>query len=118
MLALSLAYGIGRAWSGHQHSLTRALAAAAGLSLLACALHHFAARSFTHAEAPAIPVWLTALVAVAFASLFFFQALLWRASAHPLGRRLYVHALNGFYVGPLANRMLHRLWPTTSHPLS
>lgn len=118
VLAFALAYGIGRAWSGDQRSLPRALAAAAGLALLACALHHFATRSFPNAEAPAIPLWLIALVAVAFASLFLFQALLWRASAHPLGRRLYVHALNGFYVGPLANRMLHRLWPATSHPLS
>jgi NAD(P)H-quinone oxidoreductase subunit 5 len=118
VLALSLAYGIGRAWSGHQHSLPRALAAAAALALVACGLHHVAASSLIYPEAPPVPLWLSCLVAAAFASLFLFQALLWRASAHPLGRRLYVHALNGFYVGPLANRMLHRLWPTTSHPLS
>lgn len=115
ILALSLAYGIGRAWSGHHRSLPRALAVAAGLALVACGLHHVAGQLLPSPVAPPVPVWLASFVAFAFAALFLFQALLWRASAHPLGRRLYVHALNGFYVGPLANRLLNRLWPTQTH---
>jgi NAD(P)H-quinone oxidoreductase subunit 5 len=112
IVAFALAYGIGRAWSGHARSLPLALAFATGVGTLACALHLTAAGFLTLPAPPPAPVWLTAIVGIAFATLFLFQALLWRASAHPLGRRLYVHALNGFYVGPIANRLLNRLWPT------
>jgi NAD(P)H-quinone oxidoreductase subunit 5 len=112
IIAFALAYGIGRAWSGHARSLPLAMAIATAVGALACALHLTAAGFLTAPAPPPAPVWLTAIVGIAFALLFLFQALLWRASAHPLGRRLYVHALNGFYVGPLANRLLKRLWPT------
>ena len=47
------------------------------------------------------------------AALFAFQCVLWRAAHHPFGRRVYVHALNGFYIGTLGNRLLDRLWPST-----
>lgn len=112
ILAFSLAYGIGRAWSGHARSLPRALAAAAGVAVAACALHLIAAGFLPLPEAPATPTWIVVLIAAAFTCLFLFQSLMWRASAHPLGRHLYIHALNGFYIGPLANRLLNRLWPT------
>jgi len=62
------------------------------------------------AAAPLPPHLLLAVGAV-FSGLFLFQALLWRANLHPAGRRLYVHALNGFYVGIVLNRLLGRLWP-------
>ncbi len=112
IITFAIAYGIGRAWSGHPRGLARALAAAAGVALVASALHAFAGNALPLAAAPPAPAWLIAFIALGFAALFLFQALLWRASAHPLGHRLYVHALNGFYVGTLANRLLNRLWPT------
>jgi NAD(P)H-quinone oxidoreductase subunit 5 len=112
IVAFALAYGIGRSWSGHARSLPLALVIATCVAALACSLHLTAAGFLTLPAPPPSPVWLIAIVGTAFALLFLFQALLWRASAHPLGRRLYVHALNGFYVGPLANRLLNRLWPT------
>jgi len=54
---------------------------------------------------------LLAVVGAVFVALFIFQALLWRAAHYALGRRLYVHALNGFYLGTYANRLLGILWP-------
>lgn len=112
ILALALAYGIARAWSGHRGGLMRALAAATGIAFAALGLHLAAGSLLPEPAAPAVPLWLGAFVTIAFACLFLFQALLWRASAHPLGRRLYVHALNGFYVSTFANRLLNRLWPS------
>lgn len=110
--ALALAYGIARATSGNPSSLPRALAAALGIASVALALHFVAGQLLLTPVAPPVPGWLGVFVLAAFVTLFFFQALLWRASAHPIGRRLYVHALSGFYVGTLANRALNRLWPS------
>ena len=112
ILALALAYGIARAASGHPGSLPRAIAAALGIAVVALALHLVAAHLLPSPAAPATPPLLILFITLAFITLFFFQALLWRASGHPIGRRLYVHALNGFYVGPIANRLLNRLWPS------
>lgn len=111
IIAFALSYGMGRTWSGSPASLPRALASASVVAVVACLLHLLAGSAFNPAPPPPTPTWLSVLVALAFGLLFLFQALLWRAAHHPLGRRLYVHALNGFYVGPLANRFLHRLWP-------
>ncbi len=111
ILALALAYGIARASSGHPGSLPRAFAAALGIALAGLGLHMVAGLLLPAPVAPPIPVWLSLLVGTAFLVLFIFQSLMWRASAHPLGRILYVHALNGFYVGTIANRLLGRLWP-------
>ena len=86
--------------------------AALGIASVALALHYLAGHLLPTPVAPPVPAWLGVFVLAAFVSLFFFQALLWRASAHPIGRRLYVHALSGFYVGTLANRFLNRLWPS------
>jgi NAD(P)H-quinone oxidoreductase subunit 5 len=116
VLALSLAYGIARAWSGHRAVLGRAVMVSAGVAIAALGLHLAAGHLMPDPAAPAIPLWLGLVVGTSFAALFLFQALLWRASAHPLGRRLYVHALNGFYVSSIANRLLNRLWP--SRPLT
>ncbi len=114
ILALALAYGIGRAWSGHRTSLKRALAVAAGIALAGLGLHLAAGLVLPDLATHHAPGWLVAWVAAVFTLLFLFQSLLWRASAHPLGRGLYIHALNGFYVGTLANRLLGRLWPSRS----
>ncbi|MCB1095442.1 MAG: NADH-quinone oxidoreductase subunit L [Verrucomicrobiae bacterium] len=111
VLALALAYGIARAWSGHRSNTTRMLGAAAGIVIVALGLHLSAGRLLPAPAAPSVPAWLDAFVAAAFIGLFVFQSLLWRASDHPLGRKLYVHALNGLYVGTLANRILNHLWP-------
>jgi len=112
IITFAIAYGIARAWSGNPRTLPRALAAAAAVAFLACLLHSLAGSFLPFAAAPEAPTWLLAFIAIAFTSLFLFQTLLWRASTSPLGRCLYVHALNGFYVGPLANRLLNRLWPS------
>lgn len=112
IIALALAYGIARATSGNPASLPRALAAALGIASVALALHYLAGQLLPTPVAPPVPTWLGVFVLAAFVTLFCFQALLWRASAHPIGRRLYVHALSGFYVGTLANRLLNPLWPS------
>ena len=111
VLALAIAYGIGRAWSGHRASLGRALLAAGGVALASLGLHLAAVQALPDTVIHRPPLWLTVWVGSVFALLFVFQSMLWRASARPLGRALYVHALNGFYVGALANRLLGRLWP-------
>ena len=114
ILALAIAYGIARATSGNAGSLPRALIAAIGIAGVALGLHFVAGQLLPTPVAPPVPIWLGTLIAIAFACLFLFQALLWRASAHPIGRMLYVHALSGFYVGTLANRLFNRLWPSNS----
>ena len=116
VLVLALAYGIARGWSAHRGSLVRVMAGAAGIAFAAPLLHRAAAFLVPGPSGPAIPIWVAAFVTAAFVALFLFQALLWRTSAHPLGRRLYIHALNGFYIGAYANRLLNRLWP--SQPLA
>lgn len=112
ILSLALAYGIARATSAYVGSLPRALAVALSISVLALTLHFTAVHLLSTPAPPPVPMWLWVFVGVAFVMLFFFQALLWRASAHPLGRKLFVHALSGFYVGTVANRFLNGLWPS------
>jgi hypothetical protein len=38
------------------------------------------------------------------------QAMLPWLSRRPAGRALYVHALNGFYFGAIADRLVDRVW--------
>lgn len=113
VLALALAYGLARAASTGAGVVT--LVRAAGAALLVCfaALGLHAGAKALLPSLPAADTPLPVLVAIGaiFAALFLFQALLWRANGHTLGRRLYVHALNGFYLGTFANRLLGRLWP-------
>jgi NAD(P)H-quinone oxidoreductase subunit 5 len=113
VLALALAYGLARALStrGGLPTLLRASAVAVLVCVVALALHAGAKAAFPQLPAHQPPLALVAAVGAIFAALFLFQALLWRAGHHALGRRLYVHALNGFYLGTLANRLLGRLWP-------
>jgi NAD(P)H-quinone oxidoreductase subunit 5 len=112
-LILALGYGLARLWSVVPRGAvaTRALLAAGGIGLGSLALHAGSRALFGHLPAPTPSRWVLAGASSVFVALFFFQALLWRANAHPIGRALYVHALNGFYVGTVANRLLNRLWP-------
>ena len=112
ILALALAYGVARATSGNPGSFPRAIGVALGIASVALGLHFAAGHLLPTPVAPPVPTWLGVFVSAAFIALFLFQALLWRACAHPVGRRLYVHALSGFYVGAVANRFLNRLWPS------
>ncbi len=113
ILALALAYGLARAWStgGGLPTALRSIAAAGGIALASILLHAGANSLFTHLPEITPPPVLVACVGAVFIGLFLFQALLWRAAHYDLGRRLYVHALNGFYIGTYANRLLGVLWP-------
>jgi len=54
---------------------------------------------------------LAAALVALFAGAFALQLWLPRAAASQLGRRLYVHAYNGFYLGALEDRLVQRIWP-------
>ncbi len=114
ILVFAIAYGIARAASGHRGSLLRALGAAAAITTVGLVLHLLSAYILPMPVMPDVPVLLVIFIVLAFIGLFVFQSLLWRASRHHLGQQLYVHALNGFYISPLANRLLNRLWPDKS----
>jgi len=118
VLALALAYGMARAWSvgGGVKMVVRAGLSAVVIAVLSLALHYGAGAMFGGFPVIKVPMWLTVSVVMVFVGLFLFQALLWRAGRHELGRRLYVHALNGFYFTAFANRLLSYLWPR--HPIS
>ncbi len=112
-LAGALAYGLARLWSGAGPgpALRFGLPGALGFTALAFGLHALSTR-ISPVNLTADPGWvLSAWVAAVFSALFLFQVLLWRFRSLPFGRAFYVHALNGFYVGTYANRLLSRLWP-------
>lgn len=112
-LAFALAYGLARIWSTGTDTRTvlRGVAGAGAIALASLALHAGATTIFASLPTVNPPVAVVGFAAATFLALFVFQALLWRAGHYAIGRRLYVHALNGFYVGTLANRLLGRLWP-------
>ncbi len=117
ILALALAYGIARATSAHTslEMVTKSITIAIVVSVLTFALH--AADRWLFGDLPVVQnsPWVLGFVAFIFTLLFLFQALMWRAQNFALGRRLYVHALNGFYVATYANRLLTKLWPSRNH---
>lgn len=113
ILGLALAYGLARAWSAETITLSNGLVACAAAILIAAAAFslHYVAETVFHALPAYTPeLWQLVYVGVDFFGLFIFQCLLWRAAYHPIGRRIYVHALHGFYIGTLGNRFLARLW--------
>ena len=114
-----LAYGLSRAWSVARGP-GRALAAAAVAAAFAFGLPwlHAAAQALGGDASYAPPRALVAAAIAVFAVLFGFQSLLWRTPRTDLGRRLYVHALNGFYIGTFINRLLHRLWIEPAAPVA
>jgi len=117
VLALALAYGLARVGSagGGLRPILRGIAIATGLSLISLALHHSTNALFHDLPVGSPPPVLLGLVCLVFVALFVFQAMLWRTSQSPLGRRFHLHALNGFYVGTIANRLLRSLWPQTTN---
>jgi len=62
-------------------------------------------------EAPAFASLVVGFVLVLFVAAVALQARLPRLAETELGRRLHVHAYNGFYLGTLQNRLVQRLWP-------
>ncbi len=116
VLGLALSYGLARVWStgGGPGSLVRGTAVAGVLALASLLLSGLASGLFSDLPTVQTPPVVLGLVLLVFVALFAFQALLWRSGRHAFGRSLYVHALNGFYLGTLANRMLGRLWPLQS----
>ena len=113
ILSLALAYGLARIWStgGGMFTAMRGVAAASIIAAASLALNTGASTLFTDLPVVTPPLLLLVFVGTVFVGLFIFQALLWRAANHDLGRRLYIHALNGFYIGTYANRFLGVLWP-------
>jgi len=116
VLAFAVAYTIARAWSagGGVGVFVRGVAVAVGVTALSIGLHAATAVLFGDLPHPEPPRAMVIAVGTVFAGLFLFQSLLWRIGRHPGGRRLYVHALNGFYLGTCFNRLLGRLWPAAS----
>jgi NAD(P)H-quinone oxidoreductase subunit 5 len=114
ILTLAVAYVIARAWSagGGAGVLARGLAVAITVTALSLGLHASAHALFPHLPALEPTRAVRVAVGVIFAGLFLFQSLLWRSARHSWSRQLYVHALNGFYLGTFFNRLLSRLWPT------
>ena len=116
VLALALAYGLARTWSagGGWGSFARSIGAAMAFAAAGLALHVSANLLLPGLPVVSPPAALLSAVGLIFTALFLFQALLWRTGRYEIGRRIYVHALNGFYVGTLGNRLLSRLWPRQS----
>jgi hypothetical protein len=117
-LGLALAYGVARLWSGAgvRQACVHGIPIAAGIAGIAFALHAVSLRLPNGSLQIPVPTAVATVVSAAFVGLFLFQVLLWRFRDLPLGRRLHVHALNGFYVGTYANRALSRLWPRSQIP--
>jgi NAD(P)H-quinone oxidoreductase subunit 5 len=113
ILALALAYVFARAWSsgGGPRVLARGAGVALLVTLLSFGLHAGVAALFRDLPAPRPPSFIVGLVGALFIGLFVFQSFLWRSDRHAWSRRFYVHALNGFYLGTLFNRLIGQLWP-------
>lgn len=113
VLGLAVAYVIARAWSagGGVRVFARGVAVALLVTALSVALHVAAASWFRDLPSVQPPGSLLVGVGAVFAGLFLIQATLWRAGRHAWSRRLYVHVLNGFYLGALFHRLLASLWP-------
>jgi len=119
-----VALSLGQLWlvffqAPHRRPLVPALAALAatvGGALLALGLYHAAAGFYAPVlgglPVPASPLaWAAAaLPLVAFTVLAGLHALLPALGSTAAGRAFYVHALHGFYVGAIADRLVERVW--------
>jgi NAD(P)H-quinone oxidoreductase subunit 5 len=114
VFVLALGYGLARLWSVQPKAVPLGLAGAQLFCLVGLGIDTAAKKFFAHTPHVTPSQTVVAVVGCLFAGLFVFQTLLWRMGHRKLGQRLYVHALNGFYVGTLGNRLLGRLWPP--HP--
>ncbi|MFZ9683302.1 MAG: proton-conducting transporter membrane subunit, partial [Cephaloticoccus sp.] len=109
--ALAVAYALARRWSATPGPGGALRALPLGVLVIAVSLGlHRLALAITPESAVINPVG-PVFVGLIFLALFFTQAFVWRAPHVPWAQRVYVHALNGFYLGTLANRQLGRLWP-------
>lgn len=123
-LALSaiLALSLGQLWVALLGRSSRPLAVASALlgtvliPPLAFALYQAAALFLAPVLGP-LPwpsgplAWLSALLPVStLSALSLLHAVLPALAHRPLGRALHVHALNGFYLGTLADRLVLRIW--------
>ena len=113
ILGFAIAYGLARVWStgGRWNFMLRSVWGSLGIVAASLIIHAGAQLLFHSLPVIQLSPAVLVFIALTFTGLFFFQALLWRASHYALGRRLYVYAFNGFYIGTLANRALGRLWP-------
>jgi len=57
---------------------------------------------------------ISGLVIAFFSAAVILQAMLPHLGRSALGRRLYIHAYNGFYLGTVQDRLITRLWPVRS----
>jgi NAD(P)H-quinone oxidoreductase subunit 5 len=117
VLAFALAYGLARTWSagGGTATAVGGVAVIFAIAAASCLLHGAVAVWCDFLPVTTPPGGVVIGTASVFAALFVFQALLWRSGRSSFGRALYVHALNGFYVGTWANRLLNVLWPRHLH---
>ena len=125
-LTANVAMAIGQVWvallgapvggRATARRVVAALAVTAGTALAAYALYG-AAGSFLRPVLGDLPIpsgplaWAAAVTPmVAMAALVVVQASLPVLGRHPAGRAFYVHALNGFYFGAIADGLVARLW--------
>lgn len=62
-------------------------------------------------EDSSLGVLITGLVVAFFFGAAVLQLMIPKLAATPYGRRLYVHAYNGFYIGAIQDRFVDRVWP-------
>lgn len=109
----AIAYGLARLWAIRAGTATQAIAVALACVLILSShfLHAACDRILGPVPTLAAPQGLMLIAALAFGGLFLVQAILWRSGAWAPGRRIYLYALNGFYVGTYTNRYVDRIWP-------
>ncbi|HET9959166.1 MAG TPA: proton-conducting transporter membrane subunit [Polyangiaceae bacterium] len=118
ILALSIAYGLTRYWAVSERRFAwMGLSYAAAFTGAATLVHSLGATLVPARSEVYVAPWLALLLCTLFIGLFAIQVSLWRMARHALGRALYVHALNGFYVSALVNRALERWWPPRRYEL-
>ncbi len=97
-------------------SIVGAIGATFGVSFVALALYQGAGLFLSPALGETHPpqgslAWISAVLPVAaMVGLTVFQAVLPVIGRRPSGRAFYVHALNGFYFGAIADRFVERIW--------
>ncbi len=113
VLILALTYGLARIWSvtAGARVIGLSYAVAIVITALSLLLHFITGKLFLSLPASSPPLLLVLIIGSIFLALFLFQCVLWRIGKSPIGRWLYIHALNGFYLGTLGNRLLGDLWP-------
>lgn len=113
IFSVALAQMMWSVWGGAERAWAIPLGLTAGAIL---SVTYFALGRM--AEAVVSPVrseadWLAAPLLAIFLLVAVAQAQLERVSRTSLGRSLYVHARNGFYINTLANRITASVWPVT-----